>query len=843
MHSHAGLAGYHSSLKPRATPHGPSTAAEEVGQPPHRLTGRPTAHRATMAALRAHLAGLNDWSASFDACPVTDFKLEEEIVSFAVSAGAATGRVNLSLEERSAYPRTGALAFADGSEELVRAVETASTAISRGAALDAVVRALVEGLPVDAAVEGLPAPPALAAASVPTAKSDDDMEDDDDDDDDDDEMDDDMDYGWERGAELENQLRLRHSWELKDQERRQLAGEPAPAEAGAPEAAPAEPRSGGDGGVKAPKKGEKAPAKRGAHQIFTAHEATRILCNELFDLMKEKLEGFDGIDADCVDRDVHTWRVRITDVNEASPLHGDLAALGRRLGGGAAAIELELRFTPDMHPFYPAFVKVVRPRFEGYAAEALMAHPLLTLGGWDPMKSVKWLLRFAQGFLETHGRVALDDARNDAAAHPSAYAAAEHALCRLELLSGARPAWAAAHPALFAGRGAEVDTERVRELNFGKRQKSDDEKAKGGWARGVGYGHSATEGGATWDIVATEKAQEQVDVEMRALLGEARARSGRRGAGGRGRRGVVPARAALGAPEERLPPRHGQGPRAHLDVPRAARRAHQRRQPPRAPRRHRARAARRRWRDGVGRRRARSDAPSGRVLRRARRRRADGAAAGAAVVVVGGVAQGGGTSRGRPRADARASHPRGGARVGGPWPTRRGAHPCRPRRPRRRRRPRHAQDAEHAELGGGGGGGQRRRGAAVRVGGAARRRGRGGGVRARHAPAAVRGGRRDQGSKYGDAPAGSSQARTKRLAMEAADMVGGSLPCSASSTTWARVDERSMHLWRAMISGPEDTPCARSPARSADRARAHGVAAHARRPAPAGTPAASSPST
>ena len=477
-----------------------------------------------MAALKCHIASLNYWAfQNDDDCPFTEFKLEEEIVSFAVSAGAATGRVNLSLEERSAYPRTGALAFADGSEELVRAVETASTAISRCAALDAVVRALVEGLPVDAAlVEGLPAPdPAAAIVPKATSDDDDDMDDDDDDNDDDEMDDDDMDYGWERGAELENQLlRLRHSWELKDQERRQLAGEPAPAEAGAPEAAPAEPRSGGDGGVKAPKKGEKAPAKRGAHQIFTAHEATRILCNELFDLMKEKLEGFDGIDADCVDRDVHTWRVRITDINEASPLHGDLAALGRRLGGGAAAIELELRFTPDMHPFYPAFVKVVRPRFEGYAAEALMAHPLLTLGGWDPMKSVKWLLRFAQGFLETHGRVALDDARNDAAAHPSAYAAAEHALCRLELLSGARPAWAAAHPALFAGRGAEVDTERVRELNFGKRQKSDDEKAKGGWARGVGYGHSATEGGATWDIVATEKAQEQVDVEMRALLGE-----------------------------------------------------------------------------------------------------------------------------------------------------------------------------------------------------------------------------------------------------------------------------------------------------------------------------------
>jgi len=56
MHSHAGLAGYHSSLKPRATPHGPSTAAEEVGQPPHRLTGRPTAHRATSDSLAARRA-------------------------------------------------------------------------------------------------------------------------------------------------------------------------------------------------------------------------------------------------------------------------------------------------------------------------------------------------------------------------------------------------------------------------------------------------------------------------------------------------------------------------------------------------------------------------------------------------------------------------------------------------------------------------------------------------------------------------------------------------------------------------------------------------------------------
>jgi len=49
-------------------------------------------------------------------------------------------------------------------------------------------------------------------------------------------------------------------------------------------------------------------------------------------------------------------------------------------------------------------------------------------------------------------------------------------------------------------------------------------------------------------------------------------------------------------------------------------------------------------------------------------------------------------------------------------------------------------------------------------------------------------------------------ARTKRLALEASDMMGGALPVSASSSIWARVHENQMQMWRAMISGPEGTP-------------------------------------
>ena len=73
-----------------------------------------------------------------------------------------------------------------------------------------------------------------------------------------------------------------------------------------------------------------------------------------------------------------------------------------------------------------------------------MAHARFTLEGWDPMKPVKWVIRFVQAFLEQHGRVALKDPRNKrpAGGAATAYSRAEHALCRLQTLSGTRPRWA-----------------------------------------------------------------------------------------------------------------------------------------------------------------------------------------------------------------------------------------------------------------------------------------------------------------------------------------------------------------------------------------------------------------
>jgi len=187
-------------------------------------------------------------------------------------------------------------------------------------------------------------------------------------DDDDDDLQANLDYDFARGAELENSLlRLRHQWELKDQKRREEVERQEEEEGRASVSASASAsvgakrkRSGADG----VKKGQQ---KQGAHQIFSCAEATRMLCNKLFDLMKEEQEGFDGMSANCVEYNIHQWRVQVSDISPTSTLKADLDKIKARYG--YSDLQLELSFIPDMHPFYPVFVKVLRPRFIGVTAE------------------------------------------------------------------------------------------------------------------------------------------------------------------------------------------------------------------------------------------------------------------------------------------------------------------------------------------------------------------------------------------------------------------------------------------------------------------------------------------
>ena len=270
-------------------------------------------------ALKADLALL---TSHFEGCAVFQgFRLEEDTVSFRVTAGGASGVVSLSLHDRSCYPQTGALVFAEGSDALNTIVERCSEAISERAALPAVIRMLgaaLEAAPADlpGVLAGLPETSGAKPTRQPSGDDDEDGDEDDDDagSDDDDEQTN-MDYDFEKGAELENKLlRLRHEWEVKDQRRRK-ALESEEEETTTAEAPPPQPQH----RRKAPADTKKNQQKRGAHQIFSAAEATRMLCNELFDLMKEHAEGFYGVAADCVDHDIHLWRVQIRRASPSPP--------------------------------------------------------------------------------------------------------------------------------------------------------------------------------------------------------------------------------------------------------------------------------------------------------------------------------------------------------------------------------------------------------------------------------------------------------------------------------------------------------------------------------------------
>lgn len=130
-------------------------------------------------ALKAHIDALNSYCGA-DAL-FSRFRLDEDTVTMRVDAGAATGTVSICLHERSSYPRTGALAYAEGSGALEAAVQEIADAIGESASLDKVVRMVGKKLPdgpsgLGDLLAGLPAPVAKAAPA-PAGAGDDESDD------------------------------------------------------------------------------------------------------------------------------------------------------------------------------------------------------------------------------------------------------------------------------------------------------------------------------------------------------------------------------------------------------------------------------------------------------------------------------------------------------------------------------------------------------------------------------------------------------------------------------------------------------------------------------------------
>ena len=248
--------------------------------------------------------------------------------------------------------------------------------------------------------------------------------------------------------------------------------------------------SGGVGAFSATEGPSAAPGmtwemKRAARdQIFSSSGAFQRLYSELFAL-QEKTDPRCACRVEAVDHDVYEWDVRYPAsafVSSVS-LRDDLELLEAVNGYGY--VNLRVSFMPDLYPFYPPRVRVVRPRLTGTVASALAAHPAFHLRNWRPFTSASAVVTFARDFLVKCGaRVDLESESNDRdvfsdplhgayADHPSRL---ESALARLAACGTSRGS--PITPDAYAAAYAAADT-KTHEENEEKDDDARDEEKEG----------------------------------------------------------------------------------------------------------------------------------------------------------------------------------------------------------------------------------------------------------------------------------------------------------------------------------------------------------------------------
>ena len=260
--------------------------------------------------------------------------------------------------------------------------------------------------------------------------------------------------------------------------------------------------------------------------MFSSSESFTILRNELFKIVSKASEAGESaiLAAEAVGDDVHHWRVRMKGFS--GELARDLSAVESKFGYDY--VEVEFTFTPDLHPFYPPQVRIVRPRFKGWILGAVMSHPMFVLSGWDPMVSTEAVIQHVRELLQKFGRVEVETATNCPRDYPaSAYSELEVLLIRLELLTSTRPRAADRYPELYSNRDKEIDKNRLQMFrNLGMKSAkavpgaAAAAPAKTYWAGGTGYGHSGGGKSETWDSQASILAQKHQDTQLEAVLNQ-----------------------------------------------------------------------------------------------------------------------------------------------------------------------------------------------------------------------------------------------------------------------------------------------------------------------------------
>eukprot|EP00887_Chlorella_sp_A99_P005986 scaffold27.g5986.t1 len=232
-------------------------------------------------------------------------------------------------------------------------------------------------------------------------------------------------------------------------------------------------------------------------QIFDSKAAFRRLANELEEIFKAQQHDFNMVaEASDAPDGLYRWDVHLGGFS--GPLAEDLQQAGRKFGG--SSVRLQLVFKRPLHPFYPPSVRLSWPRFQGPILSAVASHPLFTPRCWDPMLTAREVLLLLKAFLEEHARVDLGSARN---ATSAAFLPAEQLLARLEALTGAGSACQQDYKDLYETREAQVAQKGDGSGPAVKKQKSN---AAAAWK--------------VWDARKAEAVQAARDAELSATLDE-----------------------------------------------------------------------------------------------------------------------------------------------------------------------------------------------------------------------------------------------------------------------------------------------------------------------------------
>jgi len=248
---------------------------------------------------------------------------------------------------------------------------------------------------------------------------------------------------------------------------------------------------------------------------------------------------------------IYLWDVYIAGFSPECRLDAELRQAGRR--SGTSSVHLQITFQRGVHPYYPPSVRIISPRFIDPVMTAVVSHPILHSDFWNPVTTARDIILAIKGFLEAHAR--LDLGNNDgvgkiylppddrcssgigiSSSSMITYLEAERLLARLLVLTGAPTAIESlsperAFPDVFTGQeltSLVAATAGVVTSPTAKKSRIEEETSRNpqacdtvfAWKPGTGYGSQVDPNtrAHTWDANRAIAVQNARDVELCQVL-------------------------------------------------------------------------------------------------------------------------------------------------------------------------------------------------------------------------------------------------------------------------------------------------------------------------------------